>query len=224
MALALSAAGIAAVYLSHVRASAVVGLAMMVTYVALLVRQRQTLRAMNFGALAVALVLAGFVAASTLGGPSVRDRFVTLFSDPRDLYYSSRGVQLENAFSDLLTTYPFGAGLARWGVMNNYAGGSGSTRLWAEIQPAAWILDGGLFLLALYPVALASTLRWHVRLLERLRDPADRLCTGAIVAVNVGTLVLVTTFVPFTTQLGLQFWFLEGLLCGAMGGRLPPDA
>ena len=66
--------------------------------------------------------------------------------------------------------------------------------------------------------------RWHVRLLERLRDPADRLCTGAIVAVNVGTLVLVTTFVPFTTQLGLQFWFLEGLLCGAMGGRLPPDA
>jgi hypothetical protein len=225
VALALSTAGIAAVYLSHVRASAAVGLGMMLTYLALLLFQRQHLRATSFGGLAIVLVFVAFVAASTLGGQSVRDRFTTLFqNDPRDLYYSSRGAQLENAFSDLLAAYPFGAGLARWGVMTNYAGGIGSRRLWAEIQPAAWILDGGLVLLVLYGTALLSTLRWHVRLLARLREPNDRLSASAVVAANVGSLVLVATFVPFTTQLGLQFWFLEGLLCGAMADRLAPKA
>jgi len=38
--------------------------------------------------------------------------------------------------------------------------------------------------------------------------------------VNIGTLALVVTFVPFTTQIGLQFWFLEGLLHGAMAGKV----
>jgi hypothetical protein len=28
------------------------------------------------------------------------------------------------------------------------------------------------------------------------------------------------TFVPFNTQIGLQFWFLEGLLHGAMAYKL----
>ena len=55
----------------------------------------------------------------------------------------------------------------------------------------------------------------------RLPDPDDRLWAAAVVAANVGTLALVFTFVPFATQIGMQFWFLEGLLHGAMTMKLP---
>jgi hypothetical protein len=67
---------------------------------------------------------------------------------------------------------------------------------------------------------LLVTLLWEVKLVRSLTDPNDRLWAAAIAAANVGTIALVFTFVPFTSQLGLQFWFLEGLLHGAMATRL----
>ena len=116
-----------------------------------------------------------------------------------------------------------GAGLARWGTMSNYVSGGRGKQVWAEIQPAAWILDGGIFLLALYSFALIATLRWELRLVRTLPDPNDRLWAAAVVAANIGTISLVASFVPFTTQIGLQFWFLEGLLLGAVATRLSPQ-
>jgi hypothetical protein len=67
---------------------------------------------------------------------------------------------------------------------------------------------------------LLVTLLWELKLVRNLTDPDDRLWATAIVAANVGTLALIFTFVPFSTQVGLQFWFLEGLLHGAMATRL----
>ena len=66
--------------------------------------------------------------------------------DPVTLYYQSRGLQLENAFNTLIVEYPLGAGLARWGMMRGYFDVPSSSEIWAEIQPGAWILDGGLVL------------------------------------------------------------------------------
>jgi hypothetical protein len=43
---------------------------------------------------------------------------------------------------------------------------------------------------------------------------------AAIVAANLGTMAMVFSFVPFGTQMGLQFWFLEGVLHGAVVGHL----
>ena len=194
---------------------------MIIAYLIMLVFQHQKKRATGFVGLAVVLAFVAFSAATILGGDSIRERFMSLFQgDPREVYYESRGVQLENAFSDLLSEYPLGAGLARWGVVSGYVGGSRTSQLWAEIQPAAWILDGGIFLLVLYGLALLAVFRWELELVRRLFDSDDRLWTAAIAAVNIGTLALVATFVPFTTQIGLQFWFLEGLLHGAMAGKL----
>ncbi len=221
VALGLSAGGMAAVYLSHVRASAVVGAGMLATYLLMLLLQQQKKRAAGFAGLAVTLIVLAFSTATVLGGDSIRQRFMSLFeSNPRDLYYESRGAQLESAFNDLLIEFPLGAGLARWGVMSSYVGSSGAPQMWAEIQPAAWILDGGVFLLGVYGLALFATLGWELKLVRRLSDPHDRLWAAAIVAANIGTLALVATFVPFTTQIGLQFWFLEGLLHGAMAVKL----
>lgn len=221
IALALSAAGMAAIYLSHVRASAVVTAGMLITYLLMLVFQNQKKRASGFVVFAVGLSVLAFLVATILGGQGIRDRFLSLFeSDPGNVYYQSRGVMLEHAFTDLLFEYPLGAGLARWGMMASYVGMPRSKQIWAEIQPTAWILDGGLFLLILYGGALVATVLWEWRVVRDLPDPNDRLWSSAVIAANVGTLALVATFVPFATQIGTQFWFLEGLLYGAMASKL----
>jgi hypothetical protein len=227
-ALALSCAGLAAIYLSHVRANFVVTLGMMVVYIALLMLQRQPKRAGVFAAVSAAMLVLAFLGSSLLGGDAVAKRFATLLEDdPGAIYYASRGHQLSAGFTELATQYPIGGGLARWGMMRGYFGDPSnldSTPLWAEVQPSAWIIDGGLVLAALYAAALLATIGYQWRLVRRLPHPGDRLWAAAVVAVNMGTIALVFSFVPFTTQVGLQFWFLEGALHGAMMQRLEPDA
>jgi hypothetical protein len=223
-ALAFSLAGISAIYLSHVRASLVVTVGMMAIYSATLISQGERKRLSAFVGLSVALVAVGLVGAVFLGGTSIQDRFSTLLQDdPGTIYYSSRGQQLANGFSELVDQYPFGAGLARWGMMRGYFGDRSnleSTALWAEVQPNAWMLDGGVFLVGLYSAALLAAAFFEWRLLSRLFNREDRMWAAVVTAVNVGTLALIFTFVPFATQVGLQYWFLEGALHGAMVHRL----
>lgn len=223
-ALALSLAGISAIYLSHVRASLVVTIGMMVVYAATLAVQGERKRLTAFAGLAGALVVVGLLGSVALGGPSIQERFSTLLQDdPGSIYYTSRGQQLAAGFNELLDEYPFGAGLARWGMMRGYFGDPSnldSTALWAEVQPNAWMLDGGLFLLGLYSAALLAAAFFEWRLISRLFNRQDRMWAAVVTAVNIGTLALIFTFVPFATQVGLQYWFLEGALHGAMVHRL----
>jgi hypothetical protein len=95
-----------------------------------------------------------------------------------------------------------------------------STEIWAEVQSNAWLLDGGLVLLGLYGFALFVTALYEWKLTLRLAHPEHRLWAATVAAVNIGTMALVFTFVPFATQVGLQFWFLEGVLHGAMAHQL----
>jgi hypothetical protein len=220
--LGLALAGMSALYLSHVRAAFVMTLMMMAAYFGLLVLQNQKKRLVGFGVLAFGLVIFGLSVATTLGGDSVADRFKTLLEDdPRDLYYQSRGIQVESAMNELVDEYPFGAGLGRWGMLSYYFGDSGaaSRGLFAEVHPNAWMLDGGVPLVALYTLVLVVTLVGDMRLIRSLADPEDRLVSTIVVAANVGTIGLVFTFVPFGTAVGMQFWFLEGMLRGAMSDR-----
>lgn len=223
-ALVFSALGLAAIYLSHVRANFVITLGMMVVYFVLLVVQRQRAHAATFATCAAAVLVAAFLGSSLLGGESIASRFSTLLDeDPRSLYYAARGQQLSDGFSAIASQYPFGAGLARWGLMNNYFGDPAnldSTPLWAEIQPTAWVIDGGIVFVLIYGAALLAVIGRQWRLVSRLADADDRVWAAAVVAVNAGTIALVFSFVPFTTQVGLQFWFLEGALHGAMAARL----
>src|SRR5581483_6508224 len=216
--------GMAAIYLSHVRASFVVTLAMMGLYVVLISWQRQGKRAAGFASIATAIVVASLSLATMLGGESVQERFMTLIGDdPRTTYYQARGVQVEYAFTDLVQQFPFGAGLARWGMAAAYfgsdSGGIDRDAVFAEVQPNAWILDGGWPLLILYSLALIATVGVDMRLVRTLADPADRLLASIVVATNFGTLFFLLTFVPFGTAAGMQFWFLEGALHGAMASR-----
>ena len=224
IALMFSLAGISAIYLSHVRASFVVALGMMAVYAMALLFQNQKFRLAAFATLSTGVVLLGLAASTILGGESIRERFSTLLGDdPRTLYYKSRGQQIEVGFSELANEYPFGAGLARWGMMHGYFGDRSkleSTELWAEVQPNVWLLDGGFPLLLLYAMALLAAAWYEWRLAMSLEIREDRYWAATVAAVNIGTLALVFSFVPFVTQVGLQFWFLEGVLHGAMAHRL----
>ena len=220
--LGFAVAGMSALYLSHVRAAFVMTLAMMVAYVGLLMIQNQKKRLVGFAVLSFGLVVVGLSIATTLGGDSVADRFSTLLQeDPRELYYQSRGIQVKSAMTVLVDEYPFGAGLGRWGMLSYYFGENGpqSRGLFAEVQPNAWMLDGGVPLVGLYSLVLIVTLFGDLKLIRSLADPEDRLLATIVVAANVGTLGLVFTFVPFGTAVGMQFWFLEGMLRGAMADR-----
>jgi hypothetical protein len=220
-ALIFAGAGLAAIYLSHVRSSLVVALGMVAVYVAMLVLQQQKARAVALMGFATALVVGAMVVATILGGDSVQNRFLTLSEEsPTDLYYKSRGNQVQAALTDRLNQFPLGAGLGRWGVMSGYLGVPAATQIGAEVQPLAWVLDGGIILLIAYGLALIATVLWEWKLVRQLPDRTDRLWATAVVAANVGTLALVFTFVPFATQIGMQFWFLEGLLHGAMAMKL----
>jgi hypothetical protein len=122
----------------------------------------------------------------------------------------------------LASEYPFGAGLGRWGMMRGYFGDPSnldSTEVWAEVQPSVWLLDGGLVLLSLYSLALIVTVWQEWKTTMGLASSDDRLWTATVAAVNIGMLAYVFSFVPFVTQAGLQYWFLEGALYGAMLGQ-----
>lgn len=224
VALGLSAIGLAAIYLSHVRANFVITLGMMAVYLAVLVIQRHRKQAATFAGACALVITAAFLGSSLVGGEAIADRFSTLLDeDPRSVYYSSRGRQLQHGFSEVASRYPLGAGLARWGLMNAYFGDPAnldSTPLWAEIQPTAWAIDGGLMLVALYSMAILAVVSRQWRVVRQLPDRDDRLWAAAVVAVNAGTIALVFSFVPFVTQVGVQFWFLEGALHGALGHAL----
>jgi hypothetical protein len=219
--LGFALAGISALYLSHVRAAFVMTLGMMAAYLALMIIQNQKKRVLGFGVLSVGLVAGGLSVATALGGASIAERFQTLLEgDPRQLYYQSRGVQVEAAMNELLDEYPLGAGLGRTGMLSYYFGDSTSGKgLFAEVQPNAWMIDGGIPLVALYGLVLIVTLIGDLKLILSLADPEDRLVATIVVAANAGTIGLVFTFVPFGTAVGMQFWFLEGMLRGAMADR-----
>jgi hypothetical protein len=213
-------AGISAIYLSQVRTNLVVVVGMAAVYVVIVALDGQKQRAMTFGGITAAVVVVGFMASTFLGGVSIQERFWTLLGDdPSKLYFESRGRQIQYGFASYASDYPFGAGLARWGMMRGYFGDRSnldSSELWAEVQPNAWLLDGGYFLLGLYSIALVVTVAYQVKLVRSLYFHDDRLWAATVVAANIGTLAMLFTFVPFATQVGLQYWFLEGALIGAM--------
>jgi hypothetical protein len=223
----LAVAGLAAIYLSQVRSSLIVVTVMVLVLSGLLMFQRkQKLKATVLLALYGLLIMAAFSFAVGLGGQSIHDRFTTLLeTDPFDLFYATRGEQLEYGFRTLLLDYPFGAGLGRWGMINFYFRDPynfKSSTLWAEVQPNAWIVDGGLILLGLYGAALAANTWANFRMVLTTETSQRHLLAAAVLAANVGTLALVFSFTPFTSQIGMQYWLLSGALFGAFSTRPEP--
>ena len=217
LSLAFAGAGLAAIYLSQVRISWAATLGMMIAYSLTLSRQGRFARASQFGILAGGIFVGGFLLAVSLGGGEISQRFFTLFaSDPLSVYRSARGAHFDMTFDQLLVDHPFGAGLGRWGMAAAYFGSFNELNppMWAEIQLAGWMIDGGILLLALYAAALIVTAinEWRVAIVHDNTRLAT--CGAVVLAANLGTAAMVFSFTPFVAQMGIQYWFLAGALHG----------
>ena len=222
----LAIAGIMAIYLSQVRTSLVFLVVMMLVYLAALFVQRRVASATAFATMLAVIVFGGLSLALTLGGTAVMDRVTTLFAqDPFELYYASRGGQVAYAFGDVVDA-PFGSGLGRWGMIAYYffdPTNFDSPSIWAEIQIAGWLIDGGLVVLTTYGVALIVTGLYEWRVTRRASDGWVRACGAVVLAANIGTALLCITFTPFLTAIGMQYWFLSGALFGVVEGQSDRD-
>lgn len=218
-------AGVMAIYLSLVRTSLLIVMGSFLIYLWILVLQNNWTKSAGFLVLIGVIAVVSFLGAMFLGGETVVTRFETLIEDdPITVYYSAgRGGQLEGAFTRIFPKYPLGAGLGRWGMMRYYFGNPWnphSPALWAELQFQAWMLDGGIILTLLYGLALLVTTTYEYRL-ARWGESGLRAWATIIFAINGGTMGLLFGFTPFTTQVGLQYWFLAGALVGAARAKKP---
>ncbi len=161
------AVGLFALYLCQVRSLLVM---LVPAFIAAMWPQVSRLRLGRAAAIVVPLFITALVAfafAVNVGGDSMTNRLSTLVAaDPRSVYYSNRGLFLEQTFTEMLPQYPLGAGLGRWGMMRSYFGdpyNAASPPIWVEIQWTAWLLDGGVLLMLAWAVAMLIAFREALR-------------------------------------------------------------
>lgn len=216
---ALAALGVAAIFFSQVRTALLIMIGTFAVFITVLLAQKRVVKVGGAVTLGLVLFLASWTCAVSLGGKSVKDRFAVLVEDGVIATYdrTRRAPMLTHAFTHLLPSYPLGAGLGRWGMMRAYFGDESnlaSPMIWSELQITSWILDGGIVLLALYSAAIFATTRNQLHIAFRSENQALRTWTPPVVALCAGTIALIFGFTPFTTQMGLQYWFLVGALYG----------
>jgi hypothetical protein len=233
-------AGLAAIFLSHSRVSVVtlVICAAVVTVIlsvrrarvrAALPRWRRYESGMLTRLLAVLAVVAffGFSWAIAVGGKGVVERFGTLTAaDPGTVYSQNRGHFIEYSIEELLPKYPLGAGLGRWGMMNNYFGDNSdpnTAMIWSEEQFTAWLVDGGVPLILVYLYAVVVTVMFAYRLALSRVDPEMAIFAAVICAYNVGALAICFSYPFFGSQGGMEFWMINAVLFAAAASSARPS-
>ena len=220
----LAGAGVAAIYLSQVRVSLVVLVIMITAYAVVLFLQRRPMKAAVFGGIGGGVIVLSFLVALTLGGESIMTRVMSLFAeDPVAVYYRARGSQLDYTLTEMLYEFPFGAGIGRWGMAAGYFNTSNSPSLWAEIQITGWMIDGGVLMIAVYGLTLVYAALFDLKTALKTYIPRLSACGAVVFAANLGTLVMIISFTPFVTQIGIQYWFLAGALQGVVSACRADD-
>jgi hypothetical protein len=222
--LLVGTAGVTVIFLTHVRSALVVLAGSAVVYAMVLILQKRVLTGLVLaGAITVGAV-GSIWYASSLVGRSVIDRFATLLeADPLTVYQrSQRLAMVTQTFDTLIFDYPLGAGLGRWGMMRQYFGDErnrDSPMIGTDVQLAAWVLDGGVVLLALYVIAIVVAIARLLWLSLDHRSRLRRQWVAVIIMLSAGPVALIFSFTPFHSQMGMQFWFLIGAFEGAVQGE-----
>jgi hypothetical protein len=212
VAIAAAFVGVAAIYFTLVRTAFVIVIVGVACYSGLLILRRREAQAASLVSTVAVTLATAMLFAAVLGGTRVTDRFMSLFkAPPTAIYYHSRGAQYESVVWNDLLENPMGVGLGSWGMVPAHFGGGGR---FAELQLHGWGLDGGWPLVALYSLAVAIALCHDFNFCMRTRSPQVFQWAACIMAVNVSTAMTVLSFVPFNTQIGMQFWLLTGVLRG----------
>jgi hypothetical protein len=208
--------GLFCLYMAQVRSLVVMAGICSIVLVGVLMWRGEVRRGLGIALLLPIVFVGAFQWASKVGGADTVNRLNTLAEDrATEVYRRNRGHFLEHTFTELLPEYPLGAGLARWGMMRRYFGDEGNTNspgIWVEIQWTAWLLDGGILLMILYPLAVLIACRASLRVaLGRL--PGSMPLWGALLfALNMATIAVTFNYPVFIGQGGMEFWFLNGCL------------
>lgn len=211
-----AALGLFCIYLTQVRSILVLAAVSMVFLAVVLMRTGQIARLTAMVSGVTALFAGTFSWAIAIGGKSTLQSLSSLFTaSPDQIYHQNRGLFLQDTIEELLPKYPLGAGLGRWGMMNNYFGDNTylvSQPIWVEIQWTGWLLDGGVPLVFAYIAALylACQTAWKIAINRELGDFA--LWGGLIFAYDIGALAITFNYPIFMSQSGMEFWLLNAVL------------
>ncbi len=208
--------GMMCLYVSQVRSVLVVISVSVIALLLLLALRRAKAKLAIVATVASVVIFLSFAWAVSVAGTSVTRRFSTLASgDPRQTYSKNRGRFLQYTVDHLLPRYPLGAGLGRFGMINVYFADRRKLALWAEIQWTAWLLEGGIPLIAAYIAALVLTVRSAFRI-AFLRDRGDLWVWGAVLfAYDWGIIAFTFSYPVFEGQFGIEFWLLNAGLYAA---------
>jgi hypothetical protein len=208
--------GLFCLYMAQVRSLVVMAGICSMVLVGVLMWRGDVRRVVGIALLLPIVVVAAFQWAAQVGGEDMKYRLNTLVEDrAMDVYHRNRGHFLEHTLTELLPQYPLGAGLARWGMMRRYFGDEGNTSsepIWVEIQWTAWLLDGGVPLMLLYPLAVLITSQVSLGIALG-RWPGSLPLWGALLfALDIATIAVTFNYPIFIGQGGMEFWFLNGCL------------
>jgi hypothetical protein len=175
-----------------------------------------------------AVITIATVLAIGVGGGAMVDRIFTLVEDDAgQVYYSNRGRFLDYTFSVVLPTYPFGAGLGRYGMMNMYFGRDKGA-LYSEIQWTSWAYDGGWLMVVAYPLALLAALYGTLRIALDRTSGQIGLWAAVLFGYNMAAIAVLFSYSLFLSQSGLEFWLLNAALYSAaqvekrLGNKIVP--
>jgi hypothetical protein len=208
--------GLFCLFMCQVRSSLVLAGINTAVYLGLLLR-RGELGKTTWALSAVGAVVAGsFLWAVSVGGDAVTNRLGTLVEDQAaTVYYRNRGQFLDHTLTELLPAYPLGAGLGRWGMINQYFADNSlpeSYPIWVEIQWTGWLLDGGVPLVLSYSAALLTAC-WTAWKISSTRLSSELASQGALLlATTLGAIAGTFNYPYFISQSGLEIWLLNAVV------------
>jgi hypothetical protein len=220
----LAGAGVSVIYFSQVRSLILMLIVAIIVLCVLLARQGHLIQSAWIGGVCATLLVVAFGWAVVVGGKSVLDKYSTLTDDGLvQSFQQNRGIFVRITLEDLVTEYPFGAGVGRWGMMSVYFGGDPSQPrpIWAEIQMTGWLLDGGLLMWFLYGGAILTSLYYLYRVSNSIVDVRLKYLASVVLCLNCFVVGQSFAGPIFNTQFGIQFWFLTAALYGVSRKIVP---
>jgi len=183
-----------------------------VTFLLTLAYRGEGGRLMKLGGWLVGIVVLGSLWAVSIGREAVVSRMSTLLADdPIAVYQGNRGQFLVHTFDRTIWEHPLGAGLGRWGMVNNYFGDR-ATSLWAEINWTAWCYDGGIPLMALFAFIMLYLIYRAFRLTAGAHATEWRIWGAMLVAYNMAFLATTFCACPLLSQIGVEFFLINAVV------------
>ncbi|MBD2367571.1 hypothetical protein H6G63_12140 [Leptolyngbya sp. FACHB-402] len=208
--------GLFCIYLSQIRSIFILALVCLAVTALILLQLKRLWHLTAMIGAGILIAIATTTWAMSVGGSVTSERFLSLITEPPDaVLYQNRGIFLEETITKIIPQYPLGAGLARWGMMNNYFGNQLNPLtqpIWAEIQWTGWVLDGGIPLVIAYSGALIAACVAVWRIISDRRSSLQ-LWGAIILAHNIGAIAITFNYVPFMSQTGMDFWLINSALC-----------